>query len=340
VALKRLRLAVLVTLAFMAATLVSPLPAQALGTFNLNPEQGPPGTKVDVTGSGWTPNTAIEVWFEQERVAQGQADANGAISATFTVPANAAEGVHPVSVVTPTGERDFKPFQVTASQSCNNPAVKFSATSGSKGDVVTVTGNGWAPGGTVTAHLKQHPPGAQSFNGNAKVASDGTWEKRFQVGERPAGDYVFAFEEKPECSVQVTETFTVEQATPQNQWVAPMRGNWKNVGPAPGTQYHVGRDRWAIDMSSDNKAIYPARGGTVVYKGYTDKSKGDSSYGWVVAIDHGGGLYSIYAHLAPTGLPSEGAKVTTQDQIGTMSKSGCPSVKNICTLLFVRMFQT
>ena len=107
-------------------------------------------------------------------------------------------------------------------------------------------------------------------------------------------------------------------------WTAPMR-NWQVIGYKPGQGDHVGRDYWAVDLYSSNSAVYPTRSGTVVYAQWNcDKSPGQPyCYGYVVVIDHGNGIYSIYAHLAANGLPKVGNSVGTNTQIGTMSDSGC-----------------
>ena len=108
---------------------------------------------------------------------------------------------------------------------------------------------------------------------------------------------------------------------------APLRGNWYVGGFTEDVGDHVGRDYWAVDFFSDQTAVYPTRAGKVVFSGYnceTNPPGGKKCYGNVVVVDHGGGLYSTYTHLAATGLPAVGARVTPSTQIGTMSDSGCP----------------
>jgi hypothetical protein len=63
---------------------------------------------------------------------------------------------------------------------------------------------------------------------------------------------------------------------------------------------HKGRDEYAADLYSDNPAVYPVAPGKVIWHAPScPPVKGATScYGNVVAIDHGNGYYSIYAHLA------------------------------------------
>lgn len=107
-------------------------------------------------------------------------------------------------------------------------------------------------------------------------------------------------------------------------WNPPLLG-WQVIGYQPGQVDHMGRDFWAIDLFSNNSAVYPTLPGKVVFAGWNcQKSPGQTTcYGYVVVIDHGKGLYSIYTHLAATGLPMVDQSVSIKHQIGTMSDSGC-----------------
>lgn len=120
------------------------------------------------------------------------------------------------------------------------------------------------------------------------------------------------------------------EGSSQSGWQLPMRGNVQLGSYRPGDGDHRERDLYAVDLTSDNYAIFPMAPGTVVYAEQNNsKAPGQrTSYGYVVVIDHGGGLYSIYTHLAPTGLPSVGQRVDYDTQIGTMSDTGCP--RSLC----------
>ena len=107
--------------------------------------------------------------------------------------------------------------------------------------------------------------------------------------------------------------------------LSPVRGNWRVGGYGQGQGDHVGRDYWAVDFFSDQNAVYPLRPGRVVFSGWNCQTVSGQPpcYGYVVAVDHGGGLYSVYTHLAATELIAVGTAVNSQTRIGTMSDSGC-----------------
>jgi murein DD-endopeptidase MepM/ murein hydrolase activator NlpD len=106
--------------------------------------------------------------------------------------------------------------------------------------------------------------------------------------------------------------------------LSPVRGNFTIEGFTPGQCDHKGRDLYAVDFFSDAPAVYPVQPGQVVFSAWncqTDPPGQMPCYGNTVAVDHGGGIYSIYTHLDPA---DKGRPVTSQTRIGTMSNSGCP----------------
>ena len=107
----------------------------------------------------------------------------------------------------------------------------------------------------------------------------------------------------------------------------PMRGKVRVVGNLPGEGDHIGPDRFAVDLESDDPAVYATAPGTVTFSGESCEMAASSDlrcYGTVVVIDHGGGWYSVYAHVADDEfLPSFGDPVAPSTRIGTMSDTGC-----------------
>ncbi len=119
----------------------------------------------------------------------------------------------------------------------------------------------------------------------------------------------------------------------------PMRGHVNVVGyvnnATSGIGDHTGPDAYAVDLTSDNATVYPVAPGAVVFAGYNCSTKSASAtdcYGNVIAINHGGGYYSIYAHLACDATfnalvntysnKHQSVSVTTDTPIGTMSNTG------------------
>jgi len=76
-------------------------------------------------------------------------------------------------------------------------------------------------------------------------------------------------------------------------------------------------NHWGIDVSGDlYDPLYSVDGGVVVYAGWNDWG-----YGNVVAIDHGNGFQSVYAHLESFNVGCH-SFVTQGDVIGQMGSTG------------------
>jgi murein DD-endopeptidase MepM/ murein hydrolase activator NlpD len=107
----------------------------------------------------------------------------------------------------------------------------------------------------------------------------------------------------------------------------PLHGNWYIGGFTEGQGDHIRRDYWAVDFYSSKTTVYPTQAGKVVFSDWNCEtgSSGAPCYGYIVAIDHANGLYSIYTHLLKTGRPVFGQIVTPSTQIGVMSDTGCSS---------------
>jgi hypothetical protein len=81
---------------------LSPAHAQPAPTITLNPTEGPPGTEVTATGSGWPQGHEIKVrWDTPDNtdIAATAVDSNGGFTVSFTVPDDGAEGQHTVYFV-------------------------------------------------------------------------------------------------------------------------------------------------------------------------------------------------------------------------------------------------
>jgi murein DD-endopeptidase MepM/ murein hydrolase activator NlpD len=95
----------------------------------------------------------------------------------------------------------------------------------------------------------------------------------------------------------------------------PMRGDLVIDGFLAGERDHVGADRWAVDLRPKNVAtvqfpddgVFAAGDGRLAFVGWNCQRKNPSTqltcYGYTVAIEHAGGFYSIYTHLACNSLP-------------------------------------
>jgi PKD domain len=86
------------------------------------------------------------------------------------------------------------------------PVIHWSKTSGRAGTLITLTGKGWIPGGTVQIHQ----PEKKLFLGITTwtVDSHGNWKHYFAEQDAPPGTYKFSFTETP-GQLRVTGSFRV-----------------------------------------------------------------------------------------------------------------------------------
>lgn len=92
---------------------------------------------------------------------------------------------------------------------------------------------------------------------------------------------------------------------------------WRNIGS--GSEFHKG-----IDISRSGiygAAIVAADSGRVIQAGYGNYGTGYGGYGYVVAIDHGGGYSTLYGHMSSVAV-SKGQQVTKGQTIGYVGSSG------------------
>jgi uncharacterized repeat protein (TIGR01451 family) len=215
-------------------------PSEAEPTITLDPTEGPPGTEVIVTGSGWAPGyegDTVELYFpvnpgSNDTVWFGEATIgnDGTFVTTTTIPADAAIGEYNVFAVLPEAWTATAFFQVTESTeqpSCPEPTVTISPSSVKSGDTVTMQGKDWLPGGTVTITATN---GSTQHNiASVSVPDSGEWELSFFINEAstPPGDYNNMFSENHEgCELYVEEIFTIEAPSdtepPTVSWMKPV----------------------------------------------------------------------------------------------------------------------
>ena len=131
---------------------------------------------------------------------------------------------------------------------------------------------------------------------------------------------------KPEQQVETPKPAAKPSTAPETPsnaqgWVRPTAGvvtsryGWRSYPLDPSRRdFHMG-----VDISSGtNSPVVAAKAGTVV----ASKSGYNWGYGNYVDIDHGDGLMTRYAHLAPGWKASVGQKVAAGERIGTQGTTG------------------
>ena len=107
----------------------------------INPDEGPPGTEVTVTGTGFGNRSDVTIYFDGDEVETDRTSRYGSFTATFTVPA-LAPGKYDIEAEDDDDNTADADFTIIAANIGLNP------TSGKVGTGLTVTGTGFT--GTVT----------------------------------------------------------------------------------------------------------------------------------------------------------------------------------------------
>jgi hypothetical protein len=189
-------------------------------TITLDPTEGPPGTEVTVRGSGWIYGDTIFIHFAVagNKVAQATVGDDRRFVVTFTVPSDAE--IKEQLVIAGNADMSWQTdtlFRVTEPQqsSCPGPVIEPSVGTGEVGDEITVQGQGWLPGGTVTFTITSYDGPEQYYVGSVLVPDSGAWVGRFTVPNAQPGDYdLVVSEDHGGCELRVTWFFTINTPTP------------------------------------------------------------------------------------------------------------------------------
>ncbi|MCK4368742.1 MAG: IPT/TIG domain-containing protein [Dehalococcoidales bacterium] len=204
-----LALAVVLSLLMLA---IPATPALAAALMTLSPDDGPPGTLIVVTGTGFTASTAGEAWFDSdgdsirdtgEPYDSFMTDGSGNIPAgvTLTVPIE-PRGYYYVRVEVPydtTADADASAsFEIT-------PEIELDDSSGNVGDTITVDGYGFYDSATVTIYYDGDSVGTDYTD------SDGTFDDfTFTVPDSTKGTHTVKARDSAGYSPTVTFTVSPE----------------------------------------------------------------------------------------------------------------------------------
>jgi len=143
--------------------------------ITITPTSGAPGTNVQVTGNGFSANSAITISFDGNNVTLSttpRADSTGTFSASFAVP-RASGGNHPVMASDGT-------FSATAVFNVTSSA-KIDPVTGPVGTTVTVTGSSFGSSGAITITFNSTPVAAVTAD------AAGSFSTTFAVPQSAAG---------------------------------------------------------------------------------------------------------------------------------------------------------
>jgi hypothetical protein len=142
---KMIRLGVIILILIAEVVLGQSSPAQAdTGIASIQPASGTQGTTIIITGTGYTPDEAYSLTFNSIVVATGVVPSTGMINGSFVIP-NLPRGSYEVGIITALDDTAYPlpVFTVT-------PQISIDKNSGSVGDPVILTGNGFDSNSTVT----------------------------------------------------------------------------------------------------------------------------------------------------------------------------------------------
>lgn len=197
---------------------VAPAPAltfTVISGLSLSPATGPPGSTVNVTGSGSTPTTLVNITFDGTVSRSTSSDSTGSFSTTLLIPP-APGGSHLVSFSGASGPAVG--FNLT-------PSLRLDKSAAPPGGGVTVSGAGFAPSeGNITV----------TFDGSliaSGITADpaGSWTSTFAVPAAGSGSH----------TVKASGSLTPGSAVPQASLSVAAGIRLDKTNGAPGTVVKV-----------------------------------------------------------------------------------------------------
>ena len=153
------------------------------------------GTDITVSGDGYKAGETVKIELQTPKpVSQTvTADDSGRITAVLTVPADTTPAIYPIVA---TGAESKMPATVTIQvvpvvvPPVYTPQLHADSNSGRPGDLVTVIGEGFAPGEQIAVELRSDPVSV----GTATASDKGAFSLTFALPEVPVGDHTIVAE--------------------------------------------------------------------------------------------------------------------------------------------------
>ncbi len=200
------------------------------GNITIDPEEGPVGTEVEITGTEFTDNENITVTYDGDEIdiesGDDETDSDGEFVNTILIPESTA-GDHTVTVTVGGSEVEAE-FIV-------EPDMVLDVTSGEAGAEISVSGTGFARRSDVVVY----------FNAEGLAAtvsdSDGSFDTTFTVPELDAGIYDVEAEDEDrnldtaKFSITVPEPAEPTQPTPTQPPPSPTAINLSATGGKVGS---------------------------------------------------------------------------------------------------------
>jgi hypothetical protein len=180
------------------------------GDVTIDPEEGPVGTEVEITGEQFGARENIEIACDEEEVdiksGDSKTDSNGDFSCTILIPESTA-GAHTITVTVAASEAEAE-FTVA-------PEAILTPTSGSVGANVSVSGTGFGRRQDVVVYFDVQGVATTT------TGSDGSFSTTFTVPEIDDGIYDVETEDDDGNTDTTKFTIAVAQPTPPTSPTAP-----------------------------------------------------------------------------------------------------------------------
>jgi len=194
----------------MVLTPATPVLAQP--GITLSPSSGSVGTKVTMTGTHFESfqNTEIRIFFGSIEIDNSPliVPESGIFTTSFNVPAEADAGISYVRVSTVLGGEVRQSFIV------QEPEIELYPGDGTVGTEVTVSGQGFYAGGTVTVYYRDAATGNL---GNETADASGGFTYTFSIPDSAAGSHEIVVEDalgtSAEASFIVIPAFTISSSS-------------------------------------------------------------------------------------------------------------------------------
>ena len=207
-------------------------------TIAITPTSGSPGTLVQVTGKGFLQNTSVRITYNNVIVATHPpvitTDTYGGFSASFSVP-SIVSGNYTV------GASDSLSSVTTTFSIAAN--VVISPTTGNVGSELSLSGNGFTPGGRVSLSYDN-----QSLT-TVTADNAGAFSLNFNVPVSSAGQHTISARDLTNQTVMASVNFTMESTPPPvPDLLAPQSGSqadtltvfdWSLVTDPSGVTYNL-----------------------------------------------------------------------------------------------------
>jgi hypothetical protein len=214
------------------------------GDISIDPDEGPVGTEVEISGSNFSGNEDIEIEYDGDNIdwdGDNDTDSGGDFESTIIIPESKA-GDHTIKVI---GEDSLAEVTVTFTV---EPEITINPIEGSVQSTATVGGTGFDSQSDIVLSLDG------SEVATPKTDSDGSFEATFSVPDMTPGTYVVEAEDEDNNSATAQFSVIISISASIN----PTSGNIGTEVTVTGTGYLGGT---SVSIKYDTTEVATATAG-------------------------------------------------------------------------------